>query len=170
MAARKFYQINQYIRAEKVRVIDKEGKQIGIMPTVKALNQAKNQGLDLVEIVPKAQPPVCKIVDFKGFLYQQKKKRLDGQKRKRQAELKQIRIGLFIEENDLQRIIKKARDFLKNENRVKFTIFLAGRMVTKKELGFNLFEKIKDRLSKAAKISQEPQLKGKILEMTLKPK
>lgn len=170
MTARKFYQINQYIRAEKVRVIDNEGKQIGIMPAVKAYQLAKNQELDLVEIVPQAQPPVCKIVDFKGFLYQEKKKRLDGHKRKKHTELKQIRIGLFIEENDLERIIIKARNFFKNGNIVKLTIFLAGRMATKKGLGFELFEKIKDRLGGMAKVTQEPQLKGKILEMTLKPK
>lgn len=170
MTARKFYQINQYIRAEKVRVIDKEGKQIGVMPTTKAYQLAKNQELDLVEIVPQAQPPVCKIINFKGFLYQEKKKRLGGQKRKRQTGLKQIRIGLFIEENDLERIIKKASGFIKKGNIVKFTIFLAGRMATKKELGFKLFEKIIDGLIEAAKVSREPQLKGKILEMTLKHK
>ena len=170
MVAGKFYQVNYYIRAEKVRVVDKEGKQIGVMPTIKALEEAKKQGLDLVEIVPKAQPPVCKIIDFRGFLYQEKRKRLGNRKRKKQTDLKQIRIGLFIDENDLKRIIKKSKDFLKNKNRVKFSTLLAGRKVTKKDLGLELFKKIKEELKETAKVIQEPKFKGNVLEMTFKPK
>lgn len=170
MVRGKFYQINQYIRAEKVRLIGKDSKQIGVMPTTEALKEAKKQGLDLVEVVPKAEPPVCKIVDFKKFIYEQKKKKQGNYKKKRQPGLKQIRLKLFIDEHDLARRIKKAEEFLKGGNKVKFILFFRGREITKKEFGFNLFEKIKSGLEETAKIAQGPKLKGKILEMTLQAK
>ena len=170
MAAGRFYQINQYIQAKELRVIDKDGKQIGIIPTGKALEEARKQGLDLVEIVPKAKPPVCKIIDFRRFLYEEKKKRQSDHKRKRQSGFKQIRLGLFIDEHDLERRIKKAKKFLKDGNKVKFSIALHGRKITKREFGLDLFEKVKEQLKETAKLIQEPKLRGRILEMTLKSK
>jgi len=170
VAAGRFYQINQYIQAKELRVIDKDGKQIGIIPTGKALEEARKQGLDLVEIVPKAKPPVCKIIDFRRFLYEEKKKRQSNHKKKKQSELKQIRLGLFIDGHDLQRRIKKAEKFLKNDNKVKFSIALHGRKITKREFGLDLFEKVKEQLKETAKLIQEPKLRGRILEMTLKSK
>ena len=170
MAGGRFYQINRYIQAEKVRVINKDGKQIGIMPTAEALQEAKKRGLDLVEVVPKAEPPVCKIIDFKRFIYQQKKKRQGAHKGKKQPELKQFRLRLFIDNHDLERRIKRAEKFLKNGNRVKFSILFRGREITKKEFGFDLLKKIKEKLEEIAKVAQKPKLKGKILEMTLGPK
>lgn len=169
MAARKFYQINQYIQAKKVRVIDKDGKQIGIMTTIEALEEAKKQGLDLVEVAPKADPPVCKIIYFKKFIYQEKKKQ-SGRQGRKQSELKQIRLGLFIEGHDLERRINKAKNFLKNGHKVKFNTLFRGREITKKEFGFNLFRKIVDDLKEDAKVTQEPKLKGRILEMVLEPR
>lgn len=82
MGNRKFYKINQYISVKEVRVISSEGKQVGVMPTIKALEEARKQGLDLVEISAQAKPPVCKILDFRKFIYQLRKKRLDGQRKK----------------------------------------------------------------------------------------
>lgn len=170
MAGGKFYRINQYIKAEKVRVVDKEGRQIGIITITEALEEAKRRGLDLVEVASKAVPPVCKIIDFKKFKYQEKKKRRNNGKRKKQPELKQIKLGLFIDGHDLERIINRAEKFLKGGDRVKFNILLRGREATKKNFGFDLFEKIKAGLKETAKVARKPELKGKILEMTLEPK
>lgn len=170
MAGGKFYRINQYINAEKVRLVDKEGKQIGIMATTEALEEAKKRGLDLVEVASQAKPPVCKIIDFKKFKYQEKKKREAFGKRKKQPELKQIKLGLFIDGHDLERIINRTEKFLKDGDRVKFNIILRGREATKKEFGFDLFEKIKGELKEVAKVARKPELKGKILEMTLEPR
>jgi len=169
VARGRFYQINQYIRAEKVRVIDQNGKQVGVMPIKEALEKAQKVGLDLVEVAPKAQPPVCKIINFHKFIYQQKKKK-KGIKTKKQPELKQIRLKLFIEKHDLDRRIKEAQKFLKNGDRVKFNILFRGREITKKEFAFTLLEEIKNKLSATAEIVQEPKLKGKILEVTFKAK
>ena len=167
MARGKFYKTIHYIRAEKIRVIDKDGKQIGVIPTTEALAKAKEQGLDLVEVVSQAQPPICKIIDFKRFLYQQKKKRQTDRQGQKQPELKQIRLGLFIDEHDLQRRLNRASGFLKNGNKVKFIISFRGRQITKKEMGFDLFKKIKEELEKIANVVQPPRFKGRILEMTL---
>ena len=167
MAAGKFYKINQYIRAEKIRVIDKDGKQIGIIATTEALAKAKEQGLDLVEVASQAKPPVCKIIDFKRFLYQQKKEKQSNRQGQKQPGLKQFRLGLFIDEHDLQRRLDRASGFLKSGNKVKFIISFRGRQITKKEFGFNLFKKIKKELGKIAKVVQPPKFKGRILEMTL---
>ena len=166
----KFYKINHFISAEKVRVVDETGKQLGIMPTAKALENAKKRGLDLVEVAPQAQPPVCKIIDFKKFKYQEKKKRQAGGRRKKQPGLKKVKLNLFIDEHDLKRIIKKGKEFLKSGNKIKFIILFRGREITKKEFGFSLFEKIKEELQEMARVCQEPKIQGKILEMTLETK
>lgn len=170
MAGGRFYNINQYIKAEKVRLIDEDGKQLGILSTTEALKKARRCTLDLVEVAPKAEPPVCKIIDFRKFIYQQRKKRQDERKKRRQSGLKQIRFKLFIDEHDLERRIKKAEKFLKNGSKVKLSILLRGREITKQELGFDLLEKIKGELEETAKVSQEPKLRGRILEMTLGPR
>lgn len=170
MAGGKFYKINHYIRADQVRVIDKQGRQIGVMPLSEALNKARKENLDLVEVAPKAQPPVCRIIDFRRFLYQQKKKQKSNRvKKKKQTEFKQIRLKIFIDDHDLQRKVKDALTFLKNGARVKFIIIFRGREITKKELGYGLLAKIKKALAEKASVAQKERLKGKILEMTFKP-
>jgi translation initiation factor IF-3 len=166
---RKFYKINQYISAKEVRVIGSDNKQIGVIPTNEALKEARKQGLDLVEISAQVKPPVCKILDFRKFIYQLKKKRLDS-KRKKKTNLKEIRLKLFIDEHDLKRRIQTAEKFLKKGRKVKFSLLFRGREITKKEFGKNLFKNIVEALKESAKTLTEPKVKGKILEMTLLPK
>lgn len=166
----RFYNTNQYIRAEKVRVIDQSGKQIGVLPLRQALNEAQKAKLDLVEVAPKAKPPVCKIVDFRKFIYEERKKKLGNTKKKRRADSKQIGLGLFIGEHDLKRAINKAEEFLKKGDRVRLTIFFKGRQITKQEFGFELLKKVSQELNKVARVTQAPKLKGKILSMALEPK
>lgn len=166
---RKFYRINQYIQAEKVRVVDEKGKQIGVVSLKKAQNLAQQIGLDLVEVASKAQPPVCKIIDFKKFRFQEEKKQKEGQKKSKKVELKEVRLRPFIAENDYNFRIKKAEKFLKEGNKVKITVLFRGREVTKKEFGYKLLKKTIEKLSSLAEVEIEPSFSGRRLEMVLKP-
>jgi len=164
---RKFYRVNQYISAEKIRVIDAEGKQIGILSLSQALTKAREAKLDLVEVATKANPPVCKIIVFKKFKYLEAKKQQEEKKRTKKSELKEIRLTLFIAENDLNFRIKKIEKFLKEGHKVKVNLMLRGRQITKKDLAYNLFKKVIDKVSAFSKIETEPRITGKRLEMTL---
>jgi translation initiation factor IF-3 len=166
---RRFYRINQYIQAEKVRVVDEKGSQIGVMPLGKALNQAQQAGLDLVEVAPKAQPPVCKIIDFKKFRFQEEKKQKESKKKSKKVELKQVRLRPFIAENDFNFRIKRAKEFLKEGNKVKITVYFRGREVTKKDFGYQLLKKTIEKLDTLAEVETEPKFTGRRLEMVLKP-
>ncbi|HUS59899.1 MAG TPA: translation initiation factor IF-3 [Nevskiaceae bacterium] len=166
---RRFYRINHYIQAEKVRVVDEKGKQISVMPLDKALNQAQQTGLDLVEVAPKAQPPVCKIIDFKKFRFQEEKKQKENQKKSKKVELKEVRLKPFIAENDFDFRIKRAKDFLKKGNKVKFTVRFRGREFTKKDFGYELLKKTVEKLSGLAEVETEPKFAGRQMEMILKP-
>ena len=166
----KFYNVNHYIRAKEVRVIDSNDKQIGVMPTTQALQKAKEKGLDLVEIVPQAKPPVCKIINFRRFIYEEKKKRHGNIRKKRRGDFKQVKLGLFIDKHDLERRVKKAKTFLKDGHKVKLIVFFKGRQITKKEFGFELLKNSQAELEAVGKISQPVTLKGKILSLILIPK
>jgi translation initiation factor IF-3 len=166
---RKFYRLNRYIQADEVRVVDEKGKQIGVMPLNKALQQAQEKGLDLVEIAAKAKPPVCKIIDFKKFKFLEAKKEQQERKKTKKVELKEIRLAPFIAENDFNFRIKKAEDFLKEGNKVKVVVRFRGRQMTKKEFGYDLLKKAVERLRPFAKVDIEPRFVGRRLEMAFSP-
>lgn len=163
----KFYRINQYIRAEKVRVVDEKGKQIGVMSLWEALSKARELKLDLVEVAPKATPPVCKIIDFKKFKYLEAKKEQEEKKKTKKSELKEIRLSLFMAENDLNFRLNHAQQFLKEGHKVKVSLKLIGRQITKKDLGYQLIKKAVEKLSSYAKAEIEPKLIGNRLETIL---
>lgn len=166
---KKFYRINQYIRADKVRVVDEKGKQVGVMSLRKALAKAEEARLDLVEVAPKAQPPVCKIIDFKKFRYLEAKKEQEEKKKSKKTELKEIWLTLFIAKNDLNFRLERAKKFLKEGNKVKFSLRLRGRELTKKELGYQLLQKATEKLSLWSKVEIKPKSIGNRLETTLAP-
>jgi len=166
---RKFYRTNQYISAQKVRVIDAEGKQIGILNINQALTKAQEAKLDLVEVAARTNPPVCKIIDFKKFKYLEAKKQQEEKKKIKKSELKEIRLTLFIAENDLNFRAKKIEKFLKEGHKVKINLMLKGRQITKKDLAYTLFRKVIDKVRAFSKIETEPKIIGKKLEMTLAP-
>ncbi len=177
MARGRFYNTNQYIRAAEVRLIDQTGKQIGVLAIAEALKRAQSAGLDLVEVAPQAKPPVCKIVDFRKFLFEEKKKREAGgetksqrRRRKRRPDLKQIKLSLFIEDHDFQRSLKRAEKFLAGGDRVRFNIFFRGRQITRKEFGYQLLQRVQDEMKTLAEVNQPPDLKGNLLMMIFKPK
>lgn len=171
--AKKFYSINQYIRADSVRVIDENGKQIGVLPLGTALNQAQQKGLDLVEVAPKTQPPVCKIINFKKFKFLEAKKRQQEKKKSKKSELKEIRLSPFMAQNDFDYKIKRGREFLKQGHKLKISLLFRGRQITKKNFGYEIFDKAIEQLKHMAKVEFKPKMTGRRLEMTLsaiKPK
>ncbi|MFH1840849.1 MAG: translation initiation factor IF-3 [Candidatus Shapirobacteria bacterium] len=165
----KFYRINFYIRAEQVRVIDETGKQIGVMPLNEALGEARKRNLDLVEVSANAKPPVCKTIDFKKFKFLEAKKEQEEKKRNKKTETKELRLSPFISENDLLVRVKRAEEFLKGKNRVKIVVRFRGRQITKKEFGYEVLKKIKERLGEKAQMETEPRAQGNQLEMLLSP-
>lgn len=164
----KFYRINQYIRSPEVRVVDHQGAQIGVLKTEAALAKAKEQNLDLVEVAPKAQPPVVKIIDFAKFKYQEAKKQRSGQKP--QPDTKEVRFSPFMDENGIKIRLKRANSFLKAGNRVKLVVKFSGRQITHKEFGEKLLENVLEQLKEVSSLVEKPKLTGKFLNSQVKPK
>ena len=160
--------MNERIQAPKLRVIDQNGKQVGVLSRVEALELAKEQGLDLVEISPETSPPVVKIIDWGKYNYQKTKQ--SQKNKKRTLEIKQIRIGLKIGEHDLDVKLSKIVHFLEIGHKVKVTIFYRGRELAHKDLGFKLAEKVIEQLNEKAILEQPPQLVGKQLNFVVRTK
>ena len=165
---RKFYRLNWNINAPRLRVINEEGKQIGILTKEEALKLAREKEIDLVEVAPQASPPVCKLIDFKKFLYQQKKK--ERGKREGKSELKEIRLRPFIGEHDYKTRLSQAREFLKDGNKLRIRIRFFGREITRKRLGLKIISQFLKDLEEVAKTEREPQFKGNSLIVSLVPK
>jgi translation initiation factor IF-3 len=165
----KFYQINQYIQAEKLRVIDEEGKQVGILTKAEALKLAQENNKDLIAIAIQADPPVAKIIDFKKFQYLENKKSKKSKKLGQKQETKELRLRPFISENDLQFRIRKAEKFLKSGNRVQITINFRGREMTNREAGFDLANQFIEALSSFGSPIKKPKSAGRSLIFTLSP-
>lgn len=165
----KYYRTNQNIRYPEVRVIDQEGKQLGVMPTREALERASSLGLDLVEVTEKATPPIVKIIDFQKFKYQEDKKDKAGTNKGGQ-ETKEIRLKPFMAENDLGVKIRQAEKFLKAGDRVKLVVKFQGRQITKKEFGENVMKLAISGLAEISTVAEEPKFLGKLLIAQVKPK
>lgn len=166
---KKFYRTNERIYAQSLRVLDLEGKQIGVISKQEALEKARSQGLDLVEIAPKAQPPVAKIINFKKFLYQEEKKRKEEKKRSKASETKEVRLGPFMSENDLLVMEKRAREFLISGDKVRFVVFFSGRQITHPEFGHKVLDTILKKLSDVSKVDRERRLEGRKLIVLVSP-
>lgn len=160
---RKYYRTNDRIFASTLRVLDSEGKQVGIISRTEALALARDQGLDLVEVAGQAQPPVVKIVDFKKFLYQEEKKRREEKRKAKTSETKEIRLGPFMSDNDLQVMIRRGREFLEDGNKVRLVVKFKGRQITHPEFGREIINKTVTALSDISKIEREPHFEGKQL-------
>lgn len=161
---------NLEITAPTVRLVDDKGEMLGVVPLESALEQAQKVGLDLVEISPNSEPPVCKMMDFGRHKYQEKKKMHDARKRQRTVSLKEIKIRPTIGEHDLQIKIKSMNSFILAGDKVKITLRFKGREITHQELGFAVFEKIKLQLTEEAKLEYEPKMEGNQLMMIAVPK
>lgn len=166
----KFYRINQYIQAREVRVVDETGKQIGVMPIFNAIQKAKEEGKDLVEVASAANPPVAKIIDFKKFKYLEAKKEKEERKGVKGGGIKEIRLTPFIAQNDLNTRINKIRDFLEEGSKVKLRIIFKGREMTKKDFGYKIIDQILTNLGEMASKEGEPKFQGREIQLTLTPK
>lgn len=160
---RKIYRLNQRIFASPLRVLDAEGKLIGVLSKFEALKLAQEQELDLVEIAPKAQPPVAKIVDFNKFLYQQEKKKKEEKKKAKVSETKEIRLGPFMSENDLQVMVKRGKGFLEEGHKIRMVVKFRGRQIVHPEFGREIVDKVIKSLGDISKIDREPHFEGKQL-------
>ena len=166
---KRFYRINQYIQVKEVRVVDETGKQLGVLPLQEALFISRQRELDLVEVAPDAKPPVCKIIDFKKFKYQESKKEQAGKKKTKKQDIKEIRFTPFIAENDFQIRVKRAKEFLQEGDKVKLTVKFVGRQITRRDFGTNVLNKAIAKLTEFAKLESEPKWQGKLLMTVLKP-
>lgn len=160
--------LNHQIRAQSLRVIDENGQQLGVLSKQEALRLAEEQGLDLVEISPNADPPVCKIVDWGKYNYQRTKQLQKSKKNAKNLEVKQMRLGLKIGEHDLAVKLKKVTGFLESGHKVKITIFYRGREMAHKDLGFQLAAKVIERFGDTIIVDQQPQLAGKQLSFVIR--
>lgn len=144
-------------------MIDAEGKQIGVFPKQEALRMAQEQELDLVEIAPLAKPPVAKVIDFKKFLYQQEKKKREEKRKSKISETKEIRLGPFMSDNDLQNMIRRAREFLQNGDKIRLVVKFRGRQITHPEFGREVVAKVVKAVADISKVDREPHFEGKQL-------
>ena len=170
MAENKGLRINEQIRVREVRLIDDEGEQKGIVPTIEALRMAKEQELDLVEVAPQANPPVCKILDYGKYRFEQEKKLRDSKKNQKQLKLKEIRMQPKIGSGDLDFKSKHIQEFLTEGNKVKVTIRFRGRELAHTELGYDVLKEVLKRLNDEYVIEKEPAMEGRFMSMTLSPK
>ncbi|MCM8829377.1 MAG: translation initiation factor IF-3 [Candidatus Omnitrophica bacterium] len=157
------------MQAQKVRLIDSDGQQLGIVDRNEALQKARERELDLVEIVPNASPPVCRIMDLNKFLYEQKKKEKEIKKKQRITQTKEIRFTPETSEHDYRFKRQHVEDFLKEGHRVKVTIFYKGREIMYKERGYQLLERLTKELSDTGKVERPPKLEGPRLSVTFIP-
>lgn len=160
--------INGQIRANQLRVVDQSGEQLGIMSRREALDKAREAGLDLVEISPNAQPPVAKIIDWGKYQYQKMKEQQRNKKSAHASEMKQIRLGLKIGENDLQIKLRKIRKFLLDGDKVKIQIMFRGREMAHPEVGRKLLDNILEQLSDVAIADNKPTMAGRNLSVIVR--
>ena len=162
------YRTNGQIHVREVRVVTDDGSEV--MPTRKALDLARQQELDLVEISPNAQPPVCRIIDYSKFLYQQKKRQKEMKQKQVKVEVKEIRFGPQTDDHDYHFKLKHAQEFLEEGNKVRAYVFFRGRSILFKEQGEVLLLRFANDLEEYAKVEQMPKLEGKKMFLFLAPK
>ena len=162
--------INEDITADTVRLIGKDNNQIGVVSLQQALRMAEEADLDLVEVSPTAEPPVCRIIDFSKYYYQKEKKNREAKKKQHVVLLKEIKFGPNTDEHDYNFKKNNAIRFLKQHNKVKFTVKFRGRQIAHKELGYNVLERLAKDLEEIADIETKPVAEKNLLSMTVAPK
>jgi len=161
--------VNRQIRAKEVRVIDPEGKQLGVLPLVEALRAATNAELDLVEVSSKSDPPVCRIMDYGKFKYQQSKKAHDAKKKQAVIHLKEVKMRPKTEDHDFQFKLRHIERFLKEGNKTKVTIVFRGRELAHPDLGRKMISRITEEAKEWGKVEQEAKFEGRNFIMILAP-
>lgn len=163
------HRINRKIRCPEVRLIGADGSQVGVVTTEEALRIADTAGLDLVEVAPAAKPPVCRILDYGKFKYQQHKKEAESKRKQSTTTLKELRLGYKTDVGDLERQIGKARKFIEDGDRVKFTLRFRGREMAYQNLGREKLLKICTALADVASVEGNPRMEGRLMGVVLAP-
>lgn len=156
------YRLNYQITSPLLRLLDEDGKQIGVVSKLEALQKAKELNIDVVEVAAKANPPVAKLIDFKKFKYQEAKKEREAKKSQKNVGVKEIRLRPFIGQHDFDTRVAKAQDFLKDGNQVKIAVFFRGREITRKEFGFEVMKKFIAGLE-SIRVVREGHMEGRTL-------
>jgi len=168
LADNKGLRINEQIRVREIRLIDDKGEQKGIVPIIEALKMARERDLDLVEVSPTANPPVCKILDFGKYRFEQEKRLRDSKKNQKVLKLKEIRMQPKIGPGDLDTKAKHVQEFLDEGNKVKVTIRFRGRELAHTELGFDVLKEVEKRLTEGSYVVEKaPAMEGRFMSMTL---
>lgn len=163
-------QINEQIRDKEIRVIDSDGTQLGIMPLRRAMEIAEQKNLDLVKIAPQANPPVCKIIDYGKFRFEQAKREKEARKNQRVVEIKEVRLSLNIDTHDFETKKNHALRFISEGNKVKASIRFRGREMGHPELGLEIMRRFADAMSEVANVEKPAKLEGRTMLMFLAPK
>ncbi len=163
-------QINGEIRDKELRVVSADGEQLGIMSAKAALKLAEDSDLDLVKIAPQAKPPVCKIMDYSKFRYEQAKREKENRKNQKQIETKEIRLSVTIDVGDFNTKVNQAKKFLASGHKLKVSIRLKGRMMAHSDLGVDNMKRFADAVAEEANVDKAPKLEGRQILMFLSPK
>jgi translation initiation factor IF-3 len=158
------------IRCPKVRLVDDEGNQMGVVTVAEGIQAALDKGLDLVEVAPNVDPPVCRIMDYSKFKYEQKKKKKLAKKKQHVTQMKEIRFKPRIEEHDYQVKLKHIKEFLEDKDKVRISLRFRGRENVHKDLGRALLERVASDMSALGEMESPPQSMGRTMTMTLVPK
>jgi len=161
---------NEFINVPKVRVIDENGENLGVMFTREAIEQAAEVGLDLVEVSPTADPPVCKYLDIGKFKYEAQKKANIARKTQKTQEIKEIKMRPNIDDHDYDTKMKKVFDFIEEGDKVKVTLRFRGREMAHQQLGMQLLQRVAEQTTEVAKVESYPRLEGRQMLMVLSPK
>ena len=162
--------INEEIRDREVRVVDQNGEQLGVMSSREALALAEERQLDLVKIAPQARPPVCKLMDYGKFRFEQSKKEREFRKNQKVITVKEVRLSATIEDHDVDVKFKNAVKFLKDGNKVKVTIRFRGRQITHSEIGRQVMNEFAERIKEYGTVDKAPQIEGRNMSMFISPK
>ena len=162
--------INEEIRDREVRVVDQNGEQLGVMPIKQALEMAEEMQLDLVKIAPQARPPVCKIMDYGKYRFEQSKKEREFRKNQKVITVKEVRLSATIEDHDVDVKLKNAIKFLKEGNKVKATIRFRGRQITHSEIGRQVMTEFAERIKEYGTVDKAPMIEGRNMSMFITPK
>ena len=162
--------INEEIRDREVRVVDQNGEQLGVMPIRQALDLADEQQLDLVKIAPQAKPPVCKLMDYGKYRFEQSKREREIRKNQKVIEVKEVRLSATIEDHDVDVRVKNAIKFLQDGNKVKVTIRFRGRQITHSEIGREQMRNFAERIKDYGTVDKQPVIEGRNMSMFISPK
>lgn len=162
--------INERIRISPVRLIDEAGEQLGIVPTEEARRIAADRGLDLVEVAPQARPPVCRLMDYGKFKYEQARKAREAKKRQHNIQVKEVKLRPKIEEHDLAFKLRHARRFLEEGDKVKFTLMFRGREVTHPQLGERVLHRVQRELQDVGGVESQIAHEGRTMTMLMSPR